>query len=97
MEKQQKKGERRSPRVSTSCPMRVKDGKGGASPHRVQSACSWAEEGLNLHQWNSPGNSTEVGSHALLQGIFLTQGSNLCLLCLLHWPTQLKIFTIYLS
>ena len=24
------------------------------------------------------------GCHALLQGIFLTQGSNLCLLCLLH-------------
>ena len=23
--------------------------------------------------------------HALLQGIFLTQGSNLCLLCLQHW------------
>ena len=23
---------------------------------------------------------------ALLQGIFATQGSNLCLLCLLHWP-----------
>ena len=23
--------------------------------------------------------------HALLQGIFLTQGSNLSLLCLLHW------------
>ena len=23
--------------------------------------------------------------HAFLQGIFLTQGSNLCLLCLLHW------------
>ena len=26
------------------------------------------------------------GCHALLQGIFLTQGSNLCLLCLLNWP-----------
>ena len=26
-----------------------------------------------------------VGHHALLQGIFLTQGSNICLLCLLHW------------
>ena len=25
------------------------------------------------------------GCHALLQGIFLTQGSNLCLLHLLHW------------
>ena len=26
--------------------------------------------------WNSPGRNTEVGSHSLLQGIFLTQGSN---------------------
>ena len=27
--------------------------------------------------WNSPGKNTGVGSHSLLQGIFLTQGSNL--------------------
>ena len=26
-----------------------------------------------------------MGCHFLLQGIFLTQGSNLCLLSLLHW------------
>ena len=26
-----------------------------------------------------------MSCHALRQGIFLTQGSNLCLLCLLHW------------
>ena len=26
--------------------------------------------------WNSPGKSAGVGSHSLLQGIFLTQGSN---------------------
>ena len=26
-----------------------------------------------------------MGCHALLQGIFPVQGSNLCLLCLLHW------------
>ena len=31
------------------------------------------------------GKNTGVGCHALLQGIFLTQGSNLHLLCLLHW------------
>ena len=29
--------------------------------------------------------NTGVGCHALLQGIFLTQGSNSCLLHLLHW------------
>ena len=37
-----------------------------------------------LCPWDSPGKNTRVGFHALLQGIFLTQGSNLCL-CLLHW------------
>ena len=31
-----------------------------------------------------PGKNTEVGCHFLLQGIFLTQGLNLCLL----WPMQ---------
>ena len=44
--------------------------------------------------WNPPGSSTQQdspgkniggGCHALLQGIFLTQGSNSRLLCLLHW------------
>ena len=29
-----------------------------------------------------------VGCHFLLQGIFLTQGSNPCLLCLLHWQVD---------
>ena len=37
-----------------------------------------------LCPWNSPGNNTAVGGHFLLQGIFLTQGSNLRLLQLLH-------------
>ena len=36
----------------------------------------------------SPGMNTGVGCHALLQGIFLTQGSNPCLLCLLHWKAR---------
>ena len=34
--------------------------------------------------WDSPGKSTQVGCHALLQGIFPTEGSDLYLLCLLH-------------
>ena len=34
---------------------------------------------------DSPGKDTGVGCHSLLQGIFPTQGSNLHLLCLLHW------------
>ena len=32
-----------------------------------------------------PVKSIGMGSHSLLQGIFLTQGLNPCLLCLLHW------------
>ena len=34
--------------------------------------------------WNFPGKNTGVGCHFLLQGIFLTQGSNPLFLCLLH-------------
>ena len=36
--------------------------------------------------WNFPSKNTGVGCHFLLQGIFLTQGSNPCLLCLPHRP-----------
>ena len=35
--------------------------------------------------WESAGKNTGVGCHVLLQGIFPTQGSNLCLLRHLHW------------
>ena len=34
---------------------------------------------------DSPGKNTGVGSQSLFQGIFLTQGSSPCLLCLLLW------------
>ena len=37
---------------------------------------------------DSAGKNTGAGCHALLQGIFRTQGSNLCLLCLLHWQAD---------
>ena len=37
-----------------------------------------------LCPWEFPGKSTGVGYHFPLQGIFLTQGSKLHLLCLLH-------------
>ena len=33
----------------------------------------------------SPGKNTGVGFHALFQEIFLTQGSNPCILCFLRW------------
>ena len=38
--------------------------------------------------WDSPGKNTGMGCHFLLQGIFLTQGSNPHLLCLLHWQAD---------
>ena len=55
--------------------------------------------------WESPGKNTGVGCHFLLQGIFPTQGSNLCLL---HWqgdslPSEppgkpkMRFYLIYLS
>ena len=34
------------------------------------------------------GKNTGMGCHALLQGIFLTQGSNSCLFHLLHWQAS---------
>ena len=34
---------------------------------------------------DSPGKNIGMGCHALLQGVFPTEGLNLHLLCLLHW------------
>ena len=56
-----------------------------------------------LCPWDSPGKNTGVGCHFLLQGIFLTQGSNLCLLHFLHCrqifytSTAWKILRSYLN
>ena len=47
-------------------------------PHRLQPA-------RLLRPWSFPGKNTAVGCHFLLQRISPTQGSNLRLLCLLHW------------
>ena len=41
-----------------------------------------------LCPWDFPGKNTGVGCYFLLQGIFLTQGSNLHLSCLLHWQAD---------
>ena len=53
---------------------------------------SWQPRGLQparLHcPQASPGKNTKVGCHALLQGIFPTQGWNLLLLHLLHWQVN---------
>ena len=57
---------------------------------------SWPPHGMwpsrLLCPWHSPGKNTGMGCHFLLQGIFPTQGLNLCLLhcrwifyCLSHW------------
>ena len=43
---------------------------------------AYHRESYVLCPWDSPGKSTGVGCHFLLQGIYLTQGSNLSLL---HW------------
>ena len=48
-------------------------------------AALWTVASRLLCPCSSPGKNTGVGCHALLQGIFPTQGSNPCLLHLLHW------------
>ena len=61
---------------------------------------------LPLCPWDSPGKNNGVGCHFLLQGNFLTQGLNLCLLSLLHWqpdylplvsPTIVSVFLLKYS
>ena len=42
----------------------------------------------------TPGKNDGMGCHFLFQGIFLTQGSNLHLLCLLHWQAGKFITTV---
>ena len=41
-----------------------------------------------LCPWDSLGKNPGAGCHFLLQGTFPTQGSNLCLLPLLHWQAD---------
>ena len=45
----------------------------------------WTEPSRSFCAWDSPGKNTGVGCHALLQGIFRTQGWNPHLSCLQHW------------
>ena len=54
--------------------------------HRVLLfATLWTVATGFLCPWDSLGKNIGVGSHALLQGIFPTQGLNTYLLHLLHW------------
>ena len=48
-------------------------------------ATLWTVAHRLLCPWDSPGKSTGVGCHFLRHRIFPTQGSNPCLLYLLHW------------
>ena len=41
-----------------------------------------------LCPWDFPGKNTNGSCHFFLWGIFLTQGLNPCLLCLLHWQAD---------
>ena len=56
--------------VTKSCPMHLR--------HHV------LQPTRLLCPWDFPGKNTGVGCHFHLQGIFPTQGSNLCLPCLQH-------------
>ena len=67
------------------------------SLHVIMNVCVQLHLTLWLHglqptrllcPWDSPGKNTGVGCHFLLQGIFLTQGSNPSLLCLLCWQAD---------
>ena len=51
----------------------------------VLSPCSRVQLFVTPWTLDSSGKNTGAGCHALLQGIFLTQGLNPCLLGLLHW------------
>ena len=48
----------------------------------------WTVAARLLCPWDSPGKTTEMDYHSVLQGIFPTQGSNLCLLGLMHWQAD---------
>ena len=50
--------------------------------------CDPVDHSLLLRPRDSPGKNTGVGCHYLLHRIFLTQGSNMRLLRLLHWQAD---------
>ena len=60
------------------------------SSHSVvsDSVTPWTVACQLLCPWNFPGENTGVGCDFPLQGIFLTQGLSLCVLCLLNWQVD---------
>ena len=78
-------------RVSPQQPMLT------AFPAACVCVCSVVSHSLRPHglyptvllcPWDFPGKNTGVGCHALLQGIFPTQGANPHFLCLLLWQVH---------
>ena len=78
----------------------------GVVSRSVMSSSLWSH-GLQptrlLCPWDSSGKSTGVGCHALLQGIFPTQGLNLCFLhcrqilyCLSHQVSPSETLITYI-
>ena len=47
--------------------------------------CSQPDSSLSM---GFPGKNAGMGCHFLLQWVFLTQGSNSCVLCLVHWQAD---------
>ena len=62
-----------------------------AQSHSTLRPHGWGPARL-LHPWDFPGKNSGVGCYSLLQGIFLTQGSNLglphCQQTLLFWASR---------
>ena len=58
-------------------------------------ATPWTEPARLPCTWDSPGKNTGVSCHFLLQGIFLTQRSNLCLQHLLHCRQSFVFFFFF--
>ena len=76
-------GDLPNPRIESRSPALQADslpaeplGKPGNTHMLVIQLCPTLCYPMDCSPWNSPGHSTGVGSLSLLQGIFLTQGSN---------------------
>ena len=63
---------------SSECPVNKQNHLQLASRVKVKvtQSCPTLCDPMDYNPWNSPGQNTGVGSLSLLQGIFLTQGSN---------------------
>ena len=56
--------------------------------HACYVTTPWTIAHQFLCPWDFSGKNTEVGCHALIQGLFLTQGLKPCLLSLLRWQAS---------